>query len=113
MFIDFLDTNNTLANAAAVTRGTTHANEIKTDSENDFYRFTIKKGETVTFKIAFEHDKGDLDMELLDADGDTIETSQGTDDEETIRYTAQEDTTVSLKVYGYDEAKARYTLEVE
>ncbi|HBP16363.1 MAG TPA: hypothetical protein DEA08_01040 [Planctomycetes bacterium] len=111
--IDFLDTNNTLANAAAVTRGTTHANEIKTDSENDFYRFTIKKGETVTFKIAFEHDKGDLDMELLDADGDTIETSQGTDDEETIRYTAQEDTTVSLKVYGYDEAKARYTLEVE
>jgi hypothetical protein len=111
--VDMLTGNHTLGTAQAVLRGASHSNEVAKDKESDYFAFQIKKGEKVTFTVTFKHDTGDLDLELLDAAGDSLDTSEGTDNSETLSFTAQEDTTLNLRVYGYDGAKGAYKLSVE
>jgi len=51
-------------------------------------------------------------VELHDASGARLESSAGTGDRETIRYTAgAQPTTVYLRVFGYAGARNRYALE--
>ncbi len=102
------DDNDTLANATELAVGTTIEAAIDSATDVDVYRV---QSSDFTAVLAFVHANGDLDLELLDAEGTRIGQSQGTTDSETVAYTGAGPAYV--RVIGYSGAMGAYTLRAE
>jgi hypothetical protein len=78
--------------------------------DEDFFGVTPQQGCTTTFAASFEHDDGDIDLQLLNANGGVIASSLSTSDAESIAFTAPNGTRVTLRVFGASGAQNRYRL---
>lgn len=104
---DAYEDNDSISQATPLSEGETiTANQF----DDDWYEIEVLPGyEHLTIELYFSHDQGDIDIELVDANGDSIESSEGTDDNELIEYTVSEPGTYYLLVY-YDNAGNAYEL---
>ena len=84
---DYLEPNNSLAEAAAITAGETGTAAIcaAEPADVDFYTFTVPAATaSVRIGIVFSKAIGDLDLRLLDSAGTLVAQSVGFADNETI-----------------------------
>jgi hypothetical protein len=77
---------------------------------HDYYLMDLKAGQTLKVSIGFYHEYGDLDLAIEATDGSWLASSQSTDDDESVSYTASEDIEVLVFVHGYAYAENRYRL---
>lgn len=96
---DSLETAEELASGASITAAIDESGDV------DFYRVNA---DTTHATLTFTHADGDLDLELLDADGASIHTSQGTSDTEIVEGSGA--APLFLRVYGYSSATGDYSL---
>ena len=89
---------------------------IHESGNDDWYVFDLAEdAEWVHFAaIMFNHDQGDLDLVLYDADGDEVDDSAGTHDFEMIWLEGLEAGTYYLEVYGFaGDENPDYTMVIE
>jgi hypothetical protein len=96
---------NDSSSAASALSGGTHSGLMVCAGDDDYYEITVPGGLSVT--IQFDHDEGDLDMELLDG-SNSIDSSTSISDSETV--TAPNGGTYTVRVYGYNGAEAPYSM---
>ena len=104
---DIYEPNDTPSEAGEVGDGS-FENLMICENNDDYFRINFS-GNSLTARIEFSHDEGDLDLELY-KNGDQIERSWSTSDFEEI--TVTEDGLYNLRVYGYNGASASYRLIV-
>ncbi len=75
--------------------------------DSDWFRITLKPGETLMVRLEFEHDLGDIDMDVsVDGSTDSIVAfSNGTGDEEEIEFKATSGGQYLLAIYGVADTK--------
>jgi len=78
----------------------------------DWYRVEVAPGGDLGVRIAFDHDRGDLDLALGTVDQRLIERSDGTDDAETIVARDLAGGDYLVLVHGYEGATNDYRLLV-
>jgi len=117
---DFGESNDSIdaAHDLGVIEGFHHWENLSIhESENDdwFVFDLVDDAEWVHFAaIAFNHDQGDLDLALYDAEGDEVDYSSSTDDFEMIWLEGLESGTYYLEIYGFDGAEnPDYALVIE
>lgn len=84
---DYLEPNNSFAEAAAITAGEAGTAAIcaAEPADVDFYKFTVPAGTaSVSIGILFSTAVGDLDLRLLDGAGTQVAQSVGFADNETL-----------------------------
>ncbi|MDY0063169.1 MAG: pre-peptidase C-terminal domain-containing protein, partial [Myxococcota bacterium] len=108
---DLFEENDTLATAAALQAGTFDDLMICAGDE-DFYRVVLAAGDTLTATIDFAAATGDLDLQLLAADGTLLRSSGGIGDRERVTWTADVAQPVALRIYGWADDEAGYSLTV-
>ncbi|RME26028.1 MAG: hypothetical protein D6806_06890 [Deltaproteobacteria bacterium] len=107
---DRFEPNNTRDDAAAIMSGDYDGLSI-CGGEDDWYWLSPSAG-TLRISIYFEHSKGDLDIKLLDEQGQVVDSSAGTGDSETVEAQASGDENFFLRVYGYNGAENTYRMTV-
>ncbi len=107
---DPFEPNNDPAHARDLPPGTYDLSICDTDLspvDADWFRVVLKAGETVSVRLEFEHDLGDIDTDLS-VDGSTatiLAGSAGTGDSEEFEYAAASGGTFLLAVYGVADTK--------
>ncbi len=119
---DPFEPNNDPAHARDLAPGTYDLSICDTDLspvDADWFRVGLKAGETVSVRLEFEHDLGDIDTDLS-VDGSTatlLAGSAGTGDVEEFEYASASGGTFLLAVYGVANTKYsnpyRMTLAIE
>jgi hypothetical protein len=93
--------------------GTVIAGLSLCEGDEDFYGFSLSKGDSVIASIAFENDNGDLDLELFNDSGGLLDKSAEVSDlESVISDGVPVAGTYLLRVSGFQGAANDYTLEV-
>jgi len=104
------------AHNLGVVSGTVSRESLCMQSANDdWFRFeTLATGGTDhTVQIAFDHDAGDLDLELFDAANQRLERADGTSNRESLSLAGRPAGVYYVRAYGYDGAEnPRYQLTV-
>jgi hypothetical protein len=77
-------------------------------ADEDFFSVLPQPGCTTRFTLRFEHDDGDLDLQLLNSNGGVIGSSLSTSDSEELAFVAPNPTRVTARVYGAGDAQNRY-----
>ncbi|MEC7946442.1 MAG: hypothetical protein VX265_02675 [Myxococcota bacterium] len=83
-----------------------------TAGDQDLYALDLPSEQLVTVSIAFSHEAGDLDLALVDSDGNTLAESTSTEDEETLSRVLPAGRTL-IWVYGFDDATGIYRLRID
>jgi len=82
------------------------------EDDDDWYKVSLDEGDDITVTIRFDGDEADLDMRLEDEDGNELDSSEGTGDEETVKTSNVEYTGYYyVKVYSFD-GEGGYEMEV-
>lgn len=88
---------------------------IHNATDEDYYKFTTSatgsSGDSAS--IQFTNAVGDLDMELLDASGNSLGTSDGTANTEQVSLSGLPAGTYYVHVWGYAGAANGYTLQID
>jgi|GEM_PF-459296 len=102
--------NDTSRTATQVSLPFTAENLAIGSSDQDFYRFTTERGFR-TISIDFSHNEGDLDLYLYDSNGNQVQRSASSNDNESI---AQNLAAGSywVRILGYRNATASYSLSI-
>jgi hypothetical protein len=82
------------------------------EGDADYYRAYVKMGCTVTVDVAFTDADGDLDLKLERYSGEALDRSLSVSDDEQVEWTADRNTLVYAKVYGFRGALNTYRLDV-
>lgn len=77
---------------------------------SDWYPLDVTQGKELRAKVAFTHAKGDLDLTLLDSEGNELVTSSGQGDVEELRWEATADMRVLLHVFHVHRSQSEYSL---
>jgi hypothetical protein len=101
--------NHTRATARSLSAGT-YPNLQICSGVDDWFRFTVSGGRTLSATVRFTHSSGDLDIRLQNAAGTQVAQSESTTDTETVSISAPGD--YYLRVFGYNGAANRYELIV-
>lgn len=79
--------------------------------DSDVYSVTASAGTRVDFTVnGFASDEGDLDLQILAADGTILASSASTDDIEMASYCMSTSGTLYARVFGYHDAVNGYTI---
>jgi hypothetical protein len=108
------DTRSTARNLGTLTSSRNIPNLVQGDA-NDWYRFTTSTtgASSSNVSIAFQHAQGDLDLELYNASGTRLRTSQSIASSETVSLGGLAAGTYYVRVYGYRGAtNPNYSLAV-
>lgn len=76
----------------------------------DFYRLDIGEGDGVVVDVRFSHERGDIDVELFDADGEELDRSLSVTDDEQVETVAGSSVPLYVVVTGYRDATGPYTI---
>jgi len=79
---------------------------------SDWYLLDVPADEEVQVNVSFSHAAGDLDLELLDRDGNQLAVSSGRGDSEELRWGSADDKRVLLHVYHVHRARTVYSLAI-
>ena len=98
-------------NATGLGTGSWATLEICTGDE-DWFRFDLDEGQTLEVAISFQHQFGDLDLELLDVTGSTLLVAAASQSSyEVVTYTAPNALSVMAHVQGYQGDVNGYRLD--
>jgi hypothetical protein len=98
---DGLEPNDTFATSRAITLPfSTSGLSLDSDTDQDYYRFTLSQPARVTGAVNFDHGLGDIDLDLRNASNAIIATSAGTASTETIAVDLQPGT-YTFRVFGF------------
>lgn len=87
---------------------------IHAPANDDYFRLEAAADGTLSVTVSFEHDQGDIDVELLDENENVIDSSTSTDDEERIVRGVAAGEVYYLHVFGYSGAvNPHYDLVVD
>jgi len=100
-----------LEGAPEISSGT-HGPYTVTDGEDHFFAVQVSEGDELEVTANFDHDEGDLDLDLFDPSGSRVDRSSSVTDDESISVTASQSGTYTIDVYGWSDASNEYTLEV-
>lgn len=107
-FSDTYEPNGTIAQAYAVTSGTTYNSYITSSSDIDYYKLTTSAAGTIN--VTLSNLPGDYDLYLVNSSGTTLAKSEnGSTSSETINYSASAAGTYYIKVIGYNGAYSTST----
>ena len=83
------EANAFLLDRAAAAAGTDNVlTGLKTcDMDVDFYRMDLQAGDVIQFDVQFDHNRGDIDAQLLNDSGLVLDLGDSTDDNESVTYT--------------------------
>ncbi len=104
---DAYEDNDSRAAARALTAGTIEA--ATCGGDEDWYSF-VADGRPLVVTVTFDGSAGDLDLEIADAAGAVVGSSNGTSDTETATVTTVSGQTYYIRVYGYRGAEGAYRL---
>jgi hypothetical protein len=115
---DAKEPNDAPATATPWVRGTGSVTAYSCSGNQDWYRFTLAAGETLTVTVSFDHADGAGDLDLLFYSAGVqdvltqglLDVSAEEADTERIVYTAPEGGDFLLNVIGYRESEAAYTV---
>jgi len=81
--------------------------------DEDWFKFRKTSAGNVDVRLTFEHDYGDVDLEVRDSNNQLIGQSQGTSDTETVSFNAAAQGTYYVRAYGYEGAtNPNYRLQI-
>ncbi len=106
---------NDAANAMELTLPATDKTGYVCKDVDDWYKFDLTAGQSITIDLTFTHDDGDIDLKLYsDPAADAVETSGSMDDNEQITFTATDAGTYYLQIVSHyvDEGNS-YTLNIQ
>ncbi|MBC88418.1 MAG: hypothetical protein CMB12_03970 [Euryarchaeota archaeon] len=88
---------------------------IHNSTDEDWFCFWVNQSAQFWFNITFVHANGDIDMTLYDGSGNTITSSTGVSNSESVSDVVTSSGFYCVRVYGYSSAVNYYnaTLEVE
>nr|CRH05347.1 protein of unknown function [Candidatus Magnetococcus massalia] len=115
---DLYEDNNSMESATdlgVITESKSISNLSITDEDQDWLRFELSESgdHADLITIDFEHDQGDLDMRLLDADGELLGLSNSVEDYEALSLDGLDAGLYYLEVYGYHGvANPQYDLNI-
>lgn len=98
--------------APAVSAGRDEPYEIN-NGEDHYFAVELDSGDQLEVTIEFEHQEGDLDMDLYDPSQTIRDSSISVSDDETGSLTAPESGTHYINPYGYAGASNTYELVVQ
>ena len=107
------DTRQTATDLAIVSGARTIADlSIHTASDRDFFKFvTTGAGTSADYvDVLFPHAAGDIDAQLLDAEGNVLTSSTGTSDNERLSLQGRAAGTYFVEVFGFASARNSYRL---
>jgi hypothetical protein len=109
---DALEPNDRRATATAIAnRGLSESEPLRiVDGEDDYFAVPLERGQHLTVTATFEHEAGDLDLELYGPRGVRWDGSYSVTDNETAGMTAPVRGTYYVRVSGFQGAGAAYTL---
>lgn len=113
---DRFEDNDTLATAAALAapEDTIFADlSLDEAGDVDFFEITAARDGALEVSIDFIDANGDLDLEILDANGQVLDRSEGITDQETVNTTAAEGDVLYARVFGFQNAVNAYTLTID
>jgi hypothetical protein len=76
----------------------------------DWFVVSLSAGEVLELDVGFRHDEGDLDVDLWSLENGRLSLFNSITDDESVRFTAGEDMWLAVKIYGFNYAENRYTL---
>ncbi len=79
---------------------------------DDSWQFELLRADDIDVRINFQHTLGNLDLEVLDADGNSLGTSTGTSDQELITLTGLTPGTYVARVNSVDPTDNLYDLSI-
>jgi hypothetical protein len=89
------------ANALALSPGLLAAQTV-CDGDEDWYSIAVPAGQMLTIDLTFLDEEGDIDLEILDANGDLLDDSvSGSDDESAATEAVEVATDVFVRVWLY------------
>ncbi len=91
----------------------TNADPEVFDDDEDFYQYTAHYTGKLIVSTFFDHAGGDLDLEVRDALGNTIEDSTSTTDDEQVVLPVVTQETYFIRVFAKPNAGNDYDLEIE
>lgn len=107
---DGLEPNDSAEAATPVPGPTVLSDLLLEEGGEDWFRVEVPKGKELVVAARFDHSKGDIDMELLDAELRTLRTSTSSGNLEKVRVAAAKDArTCLVRLYN---GKNPYHLEV-
>ena len=106
---------NATTNSAGVNSTSWSGLTIHNSTDEDWFCFWINQSAQFWFNITFVHANGDIDMTLYDGSGNTITSSTGVSNSESVSDVVTTSGFYCVRVYGYSSAVNYYnaTLEVE
>jgi hypothetical protein len=113
---DALEPNNTLATATvlgSVPAVTLTDLTIHDANDEDFFKITAHSTGKLVVRALFDHDVGDLEMQILDSSGDVIASSTSSDDDEELVVPVVAQQMYFVRIFGFNDAINNYSLEVE
>lgn len=99
------DGDDSIETATVLASGVDTPGSIDAAGDVDFYRVP---NDFSGVTVSFTHADGDLDIQLVDGNGQSIDTSQGTDDWESLSTSGEG--VYYLRVYGYGDATGAYSV---
>ena len=82
-------------------------------NDEDWFKFKKTSAGNVDVSLTFEHDFGDVDLEVRDSNNQPIGQSQGTSDSETVSFPAAAEGVYYIRAYGYQGASnPHYRLQI-
>jgi hypothetical protein len=97
---DTYEDNDTDTAASVITAGSIPSLRI-CPGDDDYYTTRVLTGQTITVDVLFLHAEGDVDVELFDASGASVDTSTSMTDNETVTHTATSDGAYIIYIYLY------------
>ncbi len=108
---DGAEDNDDASSAHALGAGGTYDGAV-CGGDEDFFEVT-GDGRALAATLSFDHGRGDLDLELWDAAGEVLASSNGISDTETVEAPTVAGEPYYLRVFGYGGAEGPYSLSAE
>ena len=97
---DAFEPNNNQATAAGISSGN-EEDLVICEYDDDFYQLGLVAGDELTVDLSFIHIEGDIDLRILDANGDSLVSSLSWDDDESASFAADASGVYYVRVYMY------------
>jgi hypothetical protein len=113
---DRFEVNNSIAQATILGSDpfiTLRDLSIHNADDEDFFRYTAHDTGKLIVRSLFDHDLGDIDMQILDSSGDVIASSSSVDDDEELIVPVVAQQVYFIRIFGVGTAINNYSLEIE
>lgn len=109
---DPFEPNDTAASATPVTEGFSGSADVSTPTDLDRYRFTVQSNRMISISLQIQSNAGDLDLRLLDSDGQQLAVSTSTSPSESVEEILVPGTYEAV-VFGHQGAQGMYSIVID